>query len=167
MKGFFFLTASAAALSLIAALFHSGSSKITSSNQALNGAFRDGLYLGTLTAKHGEEPHIAAGRWARSEDRQSFAEGYLSGYNGTLARILRNTPKHHNNRAEYRNGLYLGTHDAEQHRIQHIATGPSSQSPNRDSYAAGCQQACSTTMSTYPERTEGTPQALPLQLEAL
>jgi hypothetical protein len=39
---------------------------------ATNGAFRDGLYLGALAAKRGEEPRIAEGRWSSQPDRASF-----------------------------------------------------------------------------------------------
>ena len=47
---------------------------------ATNGAFRDGLYLGTLAAKRGEEPRIAEGRWSSQPDRASFTAGYQQGY---------------------------------------------------------------------------------------
>jgi hypothetical protein len=52
---------------------------------ALNGAFRDGLYLGKLAAAAGERSHAAVGRWATSEDRASFSDGYSAGYEEILA----------------------------------------------------------------------------------
>src|SRR5690349_1072911 len=52
---------------------------------ALNGAFRDGLYLGKLAASAGERSHAAVGRWATSEDRASFSDGYSVGYEEILA----------------------------------------------------------------------------------
>jgi hypothetical protein len=42
---------------------------------ASDGAFQDGLYLGTLAAKSGAEPYIAVGRWATLKERTSFASG--------------------------------------------------------------------------------------------
>jgi len=49
-----------------------------------NGAFRDGLYLGKLAARKGEQPHVAIARWARDEDRAAFREGYERGFGQTL-----------------------------------------------------------------------------------
>jgi hypothetical protein len=49
-------------------------------NHITSGAFRDGLYLGKLTAERGGEPHIASGRWAADEDRASFTVGFQQGY---------------------------------------------------------------------------------------
>lgn len=54
-------------------------------NQATDGAFRDGLYLGKLTAERGAESHVAVARWATAEDRASFKAGYHRGYNEVLA----------------------------------------------------------------------------------
>jgi hypothetical protein len=51
---------------------------------ATNGAFRDGLYLGKLAAKNGEEPRISTGRWVQDEDRSAFREGYIRGFHQTL-----------------------------------------------------------------------------------
>jgi hypothetical protein len=53
--------------------------------QTIDGAFRDGLYLGRLAAEGGAEPHVAIGRWATLEDRASFTAGYQRGYNEFLA----------------------------------------------------------------------------------
>lgn len=49
-----------------------------------NGAFRDGLYLGKLAARNGEQPHIAIARWATDKDRAAFREGYERGFRQTL-----------------------------------------------------------------------------------
>jgi hypothetical protein len=48
--------------------------------QAGNAAFRDGLYLGKLSARQGEIPHISSGRWSSYADRTAFAQGYRAGY---------------------------------------------------------------------------------------
>ncbi len=48
-------------------------------------AFRDGLYLGELAARRGEEPRISEGRWSNQADRASFKAGYQQGYNELIA----------------------------------------------------------------------------------
>ncbi len=53
--------------------------------QATNAAFHDGLYLGRLEAERGSESHVATGRWARNQDRISFAAGYQQGYDTLIA----------------------------------------------------------------------------------
>jgi hypothetical protein len=55
-----------------------------SAGQTTDGAFRDGLYLGRLTAERGSESHIASARWATDKDRASFTAGYRRGYNEFL-----------------------------------------------------------------------------------
>jgi hypothetical protein len=47
-------------------------------------AFRDGLYLGQLTARRGGQMHIASGRWATISDRGLFVAGFQQGYRETL-----------------------------------------------------------------------------------
>ena len=54
-------------------------------DEAGDGAFRDGMYLGTLDARHRELPHFAVARWSTERDRQSFVRGYKQGYRETLA----------------------------------------------------------------------------------
>jgi len=53
--------------------------------QTIDGAFRDGVYLGRLAAQDGAAPHVAVGRWADSQDRASFTAGYRQGYSEFLA----------------------------------------------------------------------------------
>ncbi len=52
--------------------------------QAGNAAFRDGLYLGKLTASQGKDAHISEGRWSQPADRASFVRGYQQGYRSQL-----------------------------------------------------------------------------------
>ena len=52
---------------------------------ATNAAYRDGLFLGILTAKRGGNYHAATGRWATEEDRAAFTAGYRRGYTERLA----------------------------------------------------------------------------------
>lgn len=42
--------------------------------------FRDGLYLGRLAARNGDEPRMAVGRWSSEKNRRAFREGYQRGY---------------------------------------------------------------------------------------
>jgi hypothetical protein len=51
---------------------------------ANDGAFRDGLYLGKLTAKGGQPLRPAIGRWSTDEDRAKFTAGYRRGYDEFL-----------------------------------------------------------------------------------
>jgi hypothetical protein len=48
--------------------------------QTMDGAFRDGLYLGKLDAESGRKPHLSIGRWNTAADRASFVAGYQQGY---------------------------------------------------------------------------------------
>jgi hypothetical protein len=48
----------------------------------MEGAYRDGLYLGRLQRKQGLPSHLAIGRWSRESDRQLFEAGYNHGYAG-------------------------------------------------------------------------------------
>jgi len=63
-----------------AALVRPAQTEDQSPEQAANASFRDGRYLGELAARRGEQPHLSIGRWASSEDRTSFAAGYVEGY---------------------------------------------------------------------------------------
>jgi hypothetical protein len=54
--------------------------------QNADGAYRDGLYLGKLTASLGDEPHLCTGRWARKTDQDLFSAGYERGYGDQIAK---------------------------------------------------------------------------------
>jgi hypothetical protein len=53
---------------------------------AADGAFRDGLYLGKLTAQRGQPSRPGIGRWSSDQDRSMFMAGYQRGYSGSLNR---------------------------------------------------------------------------------
>jgi hypothetical protein len=55
---------------------------------ATDGAFRDGLYLGRLTAEAGRPLRPAVGRWSSARDRASFLTGYQRGYGQVPAGAL-------------------------------------------------------------------------------
>ena len=67
-----------------AAIFVTGKTHANTSvvmrEQATDGAFRDGVYLGKLAAFNGESEHVATGRWTRAADRTAFSIGYQQGY---------------------------------------------------------------------------------------
>lgn len=52
--------------------------------RANNAAFRDGLYLGKLTAEEGGAAHISRGRWSNDADRAAFTQGYQEGFQPKL-----------------------------------------------------------------------------------
>jgi hypothetical protein len=52
---------------------------------ALDGAFRDGLYLGKLTADRGQPFRPGIGRWSSEQDRAMFTAGYRRGYREVMA----------------------------------------------------------------------------------
>ena len=52
---------------------------------ATDGAFRDGLYLGKLSAQQGQPPRPGTGRWSTEHDRSLFTAGYRRGYDEFLA----------------------------------------------------------------------------------
>lgn len=58
------------------------------SRLAVNGAFRDGMYLGKLAAANGEPQRPPVGRWSREQDRATFTAGYERGYIESLARAV-------------------------------------------------------------------------------
>ena len=51
---------------------------------ATSAPYRDGLYLGRLTAAAGGAPHISTGRWTTEADRASFKAGFQQGYDAGL-----------------------------------------------------------------------------------
>jgi hypothetical protein len=52
---------------------------------AADGAFRDGLYLGKLSAESGQPLRPTVGRWSTDQDRAMFAAGYHRGYSESVA----------------------------------------------------------------------------------
>ena len=48
---------------------------------ALDGAYRDGLYVGKLAEERGGQSRPPVGRWSAGKDRASFLAGYEHTYN--------------------------------------------------------------------------------------
>jgi len=61
-------------------LLDGGSRSDAEINRLTSGAYRDGLYLGRLTAERGSPRHVASGRWATADNRELFTAGYEQGY---------------------------------------------------------------------------------------
>jgi hypothetical protein len=59
--------------------------QVSSAEAASDGAFRDGLYLGRLTAESGRPFHAPMARWSTEKDRASFVAGYRNGYGRSVA----------------------------------------------------------------------------------
>lgn len=53
--------------------------------QSTNAAYRDGLYQGKLDAEQGRPVHVAVGRWSRTDDRNSYNQGYLQAHETIVA----------------------------------------------------------------------------------
>jgi hypothetical protein len=102
-------------------------------------AFRDGMYLGKLTAQKGEPQHVAVARWAFEADRESFTEGYAHGYSANL--LTDDVAKAQSTNGAFRDGLYLGELDAKQGNGQHIASGRWSTGQDRASFVDGYSRA--------------------------
>lgn len=93
---------------------HTNSASSTASDRATDGAFRDGMYLGSLAAERGETPHVAFGRWATAADRQSFTEGYEESYREAAAKLNR-LQRNANIDAAFRHRIYAADLGAESH----------------------------------------------------
>ena len=84
-----FATAIAICLGTTAVL--NGSKSVTNPTRdveasfAADGAFRDGLYLGKLTADSGQPFRPGMGRWSSQQDRAMFTAGYSRGYREVVA----------------------------------------------------------------------------------
>ena len=65
------------------AIRHPGSQRGRTSESllALDGAYRDGLYVGQLAAKNGRQSRPPIGRWSGEADRASFLAGFERAYN--------------------------------------------------------------------------------------
>jgi hypothetical protein len=97
MKRLFLLTAVVAvSLSTVAMKHMEGDAGSRPSDLArievTNAPFRDGLYLGQLSAKQGRSFHVPSGRWASSSDRVSFTAGFERGYQQGLQRLAASKP---------------------------------------------------------------------------
>lgn len=54
------------------------------SRVAIEGAYRDGLYIGTLSARDHMPVRVPVGRWSTARDRALFEAGYHLAYSETV-----------------------------------------------------------------------------------
>ncbi len=92
MNKAFSMAAAVLCLGTTALLANSGRTTLrlndASAQLAIDGAFRDGLYLGKLDADGGRPMRASIARWSAERDRNSFVAGYQRGYNGVLAQAV-------------------------------------------------------------------------------
>lgn len=71
------------------AIHYPGSRSVRSSDSqlALDGAYRDGLYIGKLAARRGRTSRPPIGRWSGEKDRASFRAGYEHSYNAGISQL--------------------------------------------------------------------------------
>lgn len=79
IAGAVFVVCLAAAIAAVDASEHPVGSR-SGHYLAADGGFRDGLYLGRLTAQQGRPNRPPVGRWSNKHDRNSFLAGYLQAY---------------------------------------------------------------------------------------
>lgn len=53
---------------------------VVNASQALDPAFRDGVYQAKLDVREGRRPHFSTGRWSSETARASYIAGYQRGY---------------------------------------------------------------------------------------
>jgi basic membrane lipoprotein Med (substrate-binding protein (PBP1-ABC) superfamily) len=133
---------------------------VTDDHHATDAAFQDGAYLGKLAARQAQPAHVATGRWATPADRKSFADGYTAAYDEALAHMLQQKTSDLSNvaAAAYRDGLYFGQRDAEQHRPANITSVHWAQAQNEESFVLGYRQAYANVMNSWFARAKGTSQ---------
>jgi hypothetical protein len=134
-------------------------------HHATDAAFQDGVYLGMLAAQQAQPAHVATGRWATAADRKSFADGYTTAYDEALAHLLQKKTSDLGNIAAsaYRDGLYFGKRDAEQHRPANITSVRWAQSQNEESFVLGYRQAYANATNSWFAKAKSTSQAWLIQ----
>jgi basic membrane lipoprotein Med (substrate-binding protein (PBP1-ABC) superfamily) len=161
MKLFIVVTVLAAIFLLITpTISNMDKGAVTDHHHATDAAFQDGTYLGKLAARQAQPAHVATGRWATAADRKSFADGYAAAYDEALAHMLQQKTSDLSNlaAAAYRDGLYFGTRDAEQHRPANITSVRWAQSQNEESFVLGYRQAYANATNSWFAKAKGTSQ---------
>jgi hypothetical protein len=65
---------------LVGSSSHRSKFTAPSAAQALDPAFRDGVYQAKLDVREGRRPHFSTGRWSNASARASYVAGYQQGY---------------------------------------------------------------------------------------
>jgi basic membrane lipoprotein Med (substrate-binding protein (PBP1-ABC) superfamily) len=152
MKIFIAATVLAATFLLITpAISNMDKGAVTGDHHATDAAFQDGRYLGKLAARQAQPAYAATGRWATAAERKSFADGYTAAYDEALAHMLLQKTSDLSNvaAAAYRDGLYFGKRDAEQHRPANITSVRWAQSQDEESFVLGYRQAYASATNSW------------------
>jgi hypothetical protein len=126
---------------VLAKIADSNPSDMISRQRATDGAFRDGTYLGTLSARRDEPARISFRRWATIANQESFIAGYQAAYKKILDANVQQKVLILNAQASFRDGLYLGKLTAERDRPAHVASGRWSRGDDRISFDLGYRQS--------------------------
>ena len=79
------LLAGLAASAMLGKTGSTGNQRLAEARLASDGAYRDGLYVGRLTAEAGRGSHPPVGRWSTNADRASFIAGYRQAYGESVS----------------------------------------------------------------------------------
>jgi hypothetical protein len=121
---------------------------------SVTAAYRDGAYLGNLSARRGEAPHVSVGRWAEESDRKLFAIAYERAYGLQMSqrhsgsRDTDNIVASQDGNAAFRDGLYVGKLDAAHSSTMHLAVGRWSTANDRTAFMQGYSQSFDPARST-------------------
>ncbi len=114
---------------------------------SVTAAYRDGAYLGNLSAKRGDASHVSVGRWAEESDRKLFAIAYERAYGLQMSqrhsgsRDTDNIVTNQDGNAAFRDGVYVGKLDATRGGAMHLAVGRWSTANDRAAFMQGYSQS--------------------------
>jgi hypothetical protein len=110
----------------------------TSTAQATNAAFRDGMFQGKLDIQNGNKLHLGSGRWSADADRTSFIAGYHQAMRENRPDALQKLSA--TEIAAYREGVNDGTaHRQSSRPFQAAKTAAHASAAERQAYATGYQ----------------------------
>lgn len=110
----------------------------TSSEEATNAAFRDGMFQGKLDIQNGRKLHLSSGRWRTDADRTSFIAGYHQALRENHPNALKKLSAAEI--AAYRDGVNDGSaHRQNSRPFQAAKTAAHANPAERQAYATGYQ----------------------------
>ena len=112
----------------------------SANRQAVDAAFRDGMFQAKLDVESGRKPHVDCGRWNSNADRALFIAGYQQGYREAFETHAGKLPKPAAAEvAGYRDGLLegvvhlIGSHSFQPEKTDnYLNAGRGSLQPNED-----------------------------------
>ena len=115
------------AVGLVVGFSVRGPQASSANRQAVDAAFRDGMFQAKLDVESGRKPHVACGRWNSNADRALFIAGYQQGYREAFEAHAGKLPKPAAAEvAGYRDGLLDG--------VAHLIASHSFQPEKTDNY---------------------------------